>query len=1010
VASVSPVASNICRGLNHYLPACLWGLLLLESAAARPIEYHIASWTTENGLPQNIVRDICQTPDGYLWLATLDGLVRFDGVRFVVFNRTNTPGIKGNRFTSVYCMPNGEFWAGTESNGVTRYSQGRFTTYTAGEGIPANDVFAVVGDDAGHVWILSHRSIVRWSERGFELMKVPRQESQCDYFPAGRSGFWCIERDTLHMFVRGQFLRYPLPRGWPGRILTRAGRDLTGTVWLAGADGSFAKLNEGRWSAIYRAPREPGASSRWDARESTYRDSRGKLWMISIGCDSGAFLLQALNLPSRDGPRRMVFNSFFEDREGSIWIATDGQGLYRLQRQTVSTVSQEDGLPDHNIYPIYQDRQGAIWIGTWNGGLAKFSEGKLSTISVADGLTANRINSIFEDRTGLLWVSTPTGLYTRQRGHFEPLHGSIPGGAQNIQAIHEDRQGTLWFGTDHGLLRFEAGAWSLLTTREGLETNDVRVIIDGRAGNLWIAGYGGLTSLNHGQLRRWTEADGLPSNSIRSLYEDGDGVLWIGTYDGGLGRFESGRFTRFTIREGLFSNGVFRILEDSRGYLWMSSNRGISRVAKSELNDLALGKRTAVFAAAYGKSEGMRNAECNGGLWPAGIRAQDGKLWFPTQDGVAVVDPEAVSTNPVPPPVAIESLSLDHELQPLDRSVRVDSGRENLEIEYTALSFLNSEDIRFRYKLEGLDRNWVDADTRRTAYYSHLPPGHYMFHVIAANSDGVWNLQGKSLSITVLPPFYETWWFLALALTAALGAAGLIWQARVSVFKRKEAMHQAFTRQLISSQESERKRIAAELHDSLGQQLVVIKNLALISMTRGTAENDSRREQMEEISAQASEALSEVKKISYNLRPYQLDRLGLTKAIEAIVKQASMATAIRFTSEIDAIDNVFVKDSEINFYRIVQECVNNLVKHSQATAANVTIRRAAHGLQFTIRDNGSGFARHTANSKSELGGFGMIGVSERAQLLGGRLVFHSEVGKGTTVSVTIPLGGDGHGL
>jgi signal transduction histidine kinase len=222
-------------------------------------------------------------------------------------------------------------------------------------------------------------------------------------------------------------------------------------------------------------------------------------------------------------------------------------------------------------------------------------------------------------------------------------------------------------------------------------------------------------------------------------------------------------------------------------------------------------------------------------------------------------------------------------------------------------------------------------------------------------------------------------------------------------------MHQAFTRQLIAYQESERKRIASELHDGLGQQLVVIKNLALISLTHGTAENDSR-EQMEEISAQASEALSEVKKISYNLRPYQLDRLGLTKAIQAIVKQASMATTITFTSEVDAIDNVFTKDSEINFYRIVQECVNNLVKHSQATAASVTVRRAADGLRFTIRDNGRGFAPHAINSKSELGGFGMIGVSERAQLLGGRLVFHSELGQGTMVSVKIPLlAGDKHG-
>jgi len=551
-------------------------------------------------------------------------------------------------------------------------------------------------------------------------------------------------------------------------------------------------------------------------------------------------------------------------------------------------------------------------------------------------------------------------------------------------------------------LRFDSGSWSLLTTKDGLATNDVRVIIGGRAGNVWIGGYGGLTNLDHGQFKHWTEADGLASNSIRSLYEDRDGVLWIGTYDGGLGRFADGRFTRCTVREGLFGNGVFQILEDRRGYLWMSCNRGIYRVSKSELNELAIGKRAAVFSAVYGKSEGMRNAECNGGLWPAGIRARDGKLWFPTQDGAAVVDPEAVTPNPVPPPVVIESISLDHEPQPLDRLLRVPPGSENLELEYTALSFFNSEHIRFRYRLEGLDRAWIEANTRRTAYYSHLPPGDYVFKVIAANSDGVWNTQGQSLSIVVLPPFYRTWWFVALTLMGVLVSVVLIWRSRVSQLKQAHAVQQAFTRQLIASQESERKRIAAELHDGLGQQLVMIKNLALISLSDGTLQTTSRP-QIEEISAQASHALGEVKKISYNLRPYQLDRLGLTKAIQGILKQASGATTISFTAEIDEIDNVLAKDSEINFYRIVQECINNLVKHSQAAKASVAVRRTGNELLLMIKDNGKGFTPGATSSGSDLGGFGLIGISERTQLLGGRLAIQSEPGQGTMISIKIPL-------
>lgn len=979
--------------------------LLFLAACTASAQYHIDSWTTENGLPQNVIRDICRTPDGYLWLATMDGMVRFDGVRFVTFNRSNTPGIASNRFTSLYCAADGEFWAGTEFSGVTRYSQGKFTTYTDRQGLPSNEVPAVIGDDAGHIWVLSHTSIAQWNGTGFEATKVPAEDSKCNYFSAGRLGFSCIQNGNLDLFLRGQFLRYPLPRDWPGQT-SRAGVDWSGAVWLASADCRFARLENGRWSEINRASDQQGAPSKWASQASTYRDSRGNLWKIHVGCDSGALLLQALDVPSRDQSRSIPFNALLEDPEGSIWLATDGQGLYRIRRQIITAFSIQDGLPDRNIYPIYQDRNGTIWIGTWNGGLAEFDGNRFTAVSKAAGLTSNRITTIFEDRDGVLWVGTAAGLFRRQRGRFQPVQIPTPGGAGEAHVIHEDPEGTLWVGTDHGLLRFQQNRWSLLTKKDGLATDDIRVIIDGRSGNLWIGGYGGLTSLDHGKMKRWTDADGLPSNSIRSLYEDRDGVLWIGTYDGGLGRLKDGRFTKYTVRDGLYNNGVFQILEDSHGYLWMSCNRGIYRVSKSQLNEVAAGKRTTFFSTVFGKSDGMRNAECNGGLWPAGIRARDGKMWFPTQDGVAVVDPDTVTSNPVPPPVVIESISVDRERQDLSRAIRVPPGSEDIEIEYTALSFLDSQHIRFRYKLEGLDRNWVEAETRRTAYYSHLPPGHYVFKVIAANSDGVWNMQGQSVAIFVLPPFYRTWWFLALAVMAGLGTVVLICRARQSQMLHERAAQQAFTRQLIASQESERKRIAAELHDGLGQQLVVIKTLALMSLDGGDPQ-DMSRSSMEEISTHASQALGEVKRISYNLRPYQLDRLGLTKAVSGLLQQSCSAAAIHCTTKIDPIDNVFAKDLEINFYRIVQECMNNLVKHSQATAASVVVRHTADEVLLTIRDNGKGFAPAAAGDGSEPEGFGLMGISERAQTLGGKLTIHSEPGQGTMITIRIPLSGGG---
>ena len=997
--------ANAAPRLNTFALACL--ICLFSQVSPAIAQYHVDSWTTDNGLPQNVIRDACQTPDGYLWLATMDGLVRFDGVRFTVFNRSNTPGIHGNRYTSLYCTRDGEIWAGTEMSGVTRYRRGTFSTYGTQQGLPSDDAPAVTGDDTGRIWALSQGSIVEWDEAGSRFMDSPPERSRYSYSPNGRFGFWSLDGDTVHLFFRGQVLNYPLPREWPRHILTRVGQDLNGFIWLASADGRFAKLSGSRWSILGPEAKQTGSN----AFSSTYRDSQGNLWTFGIASDAGTYFVQYLSLPSRGQSRRIVFNSFFEDREGSIWLPTDGQGLYRVRKQAITMLSKEDGLPDRNIYPIYQDRAGAIWIGTWNGGLVRFSHGKFTTFSTADGLISNRVQSIGEDRDGVLWVATSPGLQRMRNGSWEGVRNELFRTREDVRAIHEDHEGSLWVGTSEGALCYKNGSWTTITAKNGLATNDVRVMIDGRAGNLWIGGYGGLTSIYRGQFERWTEADGLPSNSIRALYEDSDGVLWIGTYDGGLGRLQDGRLTRYTVRDGLFNNGVFQILEDSRGFLWMTCNRGVYRVLKAELNDFAIGRRSAISSSAYGNSDGMKNTECNGGTSPAGIRARDGKLWFPTQDGVAVIDPERVEVNLRPPPVAIESISVDREPVALDQPLRIQPGQENLEIGYTALSLVNSEQIRFKYQLVGWDRAWVDASTRRIAYYSHVPAGTYVFRVIAANRDGVWNMEGKSLTVVVLPPFYRTWWFFTLVLASAAGALIFAWQYRVSQFKHARAVQQAFTRQLLSSQESERKRIAAELHDGLGQRLVVIRNLALISLKNGSSNNGiaAARRQIEEISAEASHALGEVREISYNLRPYQLDRIGLTKATEALVKKASRASTVTFTAEIDDIDDVFPKDSEIAFYRVVQECINNVLKHSQATEASVVVRRGAAELRLTVRDNGKGFTPGAAGGNPASGGFGLIGILERAQLLGGNPVVHSAPGQGTTISIEIPVPQHSHG-
>jgi signal transduction histidine kinase len=421
------------------------------------------------------------------------------------------------------------------------------------------------------------------------------------------------------------------------------------------------------------------------------------------------------------------------------------------------------------------------------------------------------------------------------------------------------------------------------------------------------------------------------------------------------------------------------------------------------LDDLASGRVRKVTSVPYNKSDGMLNSECNGGVQPAGIMARDGRIWFPTQQGVAVINPDLVPVNRQPPLMVIESLVVDTQPVSLRAPVRLQPGQVNVEIHYSGLSFINPELVKFKYKLEGLDEDWIDAGTRRTAYYSHLPPGRYRFTVIAANRDGVWNEQGAAFEIVVLPPFWRTWWFLTLVVCALAALVYSLYHWRISRLQRAQAAREAFARQLIESQENERRRIAAELHDSLGQSLVLIKNWALLGLRAAGAQR-AERANLDEISTTATAAINEVREIAYNLGPYQLDRLGLSRTIAEMIEKVANSSPIRFRVEIDPLDGLFSKQAEINIFRIVQEAVNNIVKHSAATGASLSIKTDAAHVALIVRDDGRGFAPasdETTNG-AHARGFGLLGLQERVRLLKGVLVIESEPGRGTTVHITLP--------
>ena len=998
-ASFHPGKVRCIAGLSCLLAFCC-------AAPAASAQYRLDSWTADTGLPQNIIHGIRQTPDGYLWVATFDGLARFDGVRFTTFDKSNSPGMSSNRIRVLYKDLRGDLWMGTESGEVTRYQNGTFTTYNEQNGLPGADVGGITGDDSGNLWVLAGHHILQWDNGRFvpadlQGLQTTFAESQWD------SGiFFAVVNGRLYRFTGGQLISWELPAQLLGRTKGSFAEYPEGTIWIATNDKRIVRMKEGR--VLSNDPAGPGRGDYKGIPISpdfgfVYRNQRGDSWDLGLRGN----LLRSIKFSSSGNPESLSFSTLFEDQEGNIWLGSEGRGLYRLRKQSITVYSEAAGLVGQNAYPVFEDHSGDIWIGGWDKGISRFHEGHFTSFTGKEGMASGFTTAIAEDRQGRVWVASHNdlngGLRVFDGRRFIEVHPPIVPNYAVVRAIEQDREGAMWFGSTAGLVRYKDGVLTAYATKDGLPNKNVSVLMEDSGGALWVGTFGGLACFKGGAITSWTEADGLPSNNVRSLYEDSAGVLWIGTYDGGLGRFEDGRFTRYTTRDGLFNNGVFQILEDGAGTLWMSSNRGIYSVSKEELNEFAAGRRKAVTSVAYGRSDGMLDVECNGGCSPAGVEARDGRLWFPTQNGVAVIDPKKIPHNPAPPPVMIESFLLDRSPVSFGNEVRIQPGQEDFEIDYTALSFINSEQLQFKYRLEGLDSDWVDAGVRRAAYYSRVPPGTYTFKVIAANSDGVWNSEGKSLRIVVLPPFYRTWWFIAIVGGSIIAVGWAGYRHRVGMLRKQNAVQQTFARRLIESQESERKRIASELHDSLGQLLLVIKNWATFELSSFGSSHPAR-EGLTEISSAASQAIDEVREIIYDLRPYQLDKIGLAETIRYMIEKVAAASNVAFHTEIGDVDGLLSHDSEIILYRIVQECVSNVIKHSQATMARVTMERAGQSVILTIEDDGRGFVPEAVVSGSRCG-MGLTGISERARMLGGKQTIHSTPGIGTRVIVSIDIEG-----
>jgi len=727
--------------------------------------YLHTTWTIEDGLPQNSVNDIVQTRDGYLWLATFGGLVRFDGVTFTVFDLAHTEGLASNRLITLFEDRNGVLWIGHESGEITTYRDGTFASYTAADGLPGGTIVDIAEDLAGDLWIATWDGLLRFADGVFTAYTTGEglPANQVYGLLVDRTGrLWAGTGNGLASYAEGRFTTYLREVGASSIGVGALFEDRDGQLWVGGAHG-LAQYRDGRFTAVAREALPLSNVN------NILVDRSGNFWVsgdvegrsqtvVQTAAEGDDFPSRSLSLPI--GAHVDVL---FQDREDNVWIGADGGGLHRFRERPVMRYTTDDGLAHNSVFRVIGDGEGGLWLNAGCENLTHFRDGAFTAYaSYGNSPRFGCLWSMLLDRSGALWVGGDEGLlrltedgyahYTREDG--------LPGG--DVVALFEDRDGVIWAGTtEGGAVRLEGEGLTVYTQRDGLVHDDVRFIMQSRDGALWFGTRQGLSRLQGGVFTSYTSADGLSPGSVRAVHEDIDGTLWIGTYGGGLSRLRDGRITRYTIRDGLFDNIISRILEDERGNLWMLGNLGLFFVNRTVLNDFAEGKRASIESVSFGSKEGM--AEGNGGGQSSGWQTDDGRMWFPTIAGLAVIDARTYHINEVAPPVVIERVVIDTAEVAVRHPVTVPPGRRNVEIQYTAASFTAPEKVRFQYRLDPYDDGWQDADMRRVAFYTNIPPGRYTFHVRAANNDGVWNEAGASLSLELVPYFYETGWFYALS-------------------------------------------------------------------------------------------------------------------------------------------------------------------------------------------------------------------------------------------------------
>jgi signal transduction histidine kinase/ligand-binding sensor domain-containing protein len=964
--ATSRAPARLCRWLAAVLllAGARYGLALEPSTPLAGFARQ--AWAMENGLPQNTVQALAQTRDGFVWLGTEVGLVRFDGSAFQLFDRNSTPALPGDDVRCLLAADDGALWIGT-SDGLARWKDGMVTAFTTKDGLPGNGILELRQLERGGLGV--------WTSQGPAMRVGDRfaQAANADSWP--RSAIPSGEA-TGQMQFEAEL---------PGGVFVTGGRESIGLYKSKSAVAPTARLRVGH--------ELPGTRI-----QTVFPDREGSLWIGTNGGLARWAAGKAQLLPVTDPLARASILALMEDREGNLWIATEADGLHILRDQRFRTFGAREGLSLDAATTVVEDKAGMLWVGTSGGGLDALQRTDAGikvarTFGVRDGLASDVILSLAAAPNGDLWVGTPDGLSRIRGGRTETFTSADGLPDDFIRSLLADADGSLWIGTRRGLTHWTGTAavphLETFTAANGLGSDLVGAVARDAAGSLWVATFAGLSRLGSGRIDNFTTANGLSSNVITALLPRADGTLLIGTQDRGWNLWDGRQFLKGS-GDGENLAAIHAMLEDGGGHLWFATGSGISRCD---------GGRPANGAQAaactrwidFGSADGLRSRETATNSHPSAWRSRDGNLWFATPKGIVEVDPAHFPVNMAPPPVAIERFSVDDADQALRTAgpwEQVPAGHVHFQFDYAGLSFTAPQKVRYRYMLEGFDHGWTEAGGRRTAYYTAIPPGHYTFRVQAANNDGLWNTEGASLRFELRPHIYQTLWFYALLLAAAAAMVLLLLRRRLH---RAEREFQAVL--------GERNRIAREIHDTLAQGYVGISvQLELVAELLRLNKTEAAARHLDLTRGTVREGLAEARQSIWALRsqdagettlPVRLRRMAEAAAARGCACSFSLFGAYRALSA----------DAEREVLRVAQEALHNVNKHAAAKNIFVQLEYGPAGIALEVRDDGRGFA---AGAQSPAGHYGLTGMRERAAAIGGTLEVTSEPGTGTTVRLQAP--------